>query len=252
MPESNNGLPHDGPFFGEWKVGDLRLSVFHSSPSSRREGLWKALMGNDPSNTARNQADGTIAEHGNVHGNVLRLIVRPEKHDWNVQPDAARAEDGPPTLVSPYDTLDLLQRALAVSVAEVLNVQRLAFGATLIQRGSSLDDALKVIAKHLPGAQPDRDFVYRINRRRRSKNATHVEINRLATWGLGEFLGASVVMGPSVPLQLNPLAPAYLATLQLDINSVPGTSAVSSRTMPALFTELCSLASEIASKGDIP
>jgi hypothetical protein len=127
-------------------------------------------------------------------------------------------------------------------------------GVTLSQPVAELAFGLAMLSKYLPRLEletyGDRDFLYRINRRRISQSAHHVQFNRLASWSLEEVQSSSVQFGAAHRSPKVTSTPSLLIRLVLDINTV-ASSAISVDRMPALFAECIESAREIAVNGDV-
>ena len=119
-----------------------------------------------------------------------------------------------------------------------------------------MGEGMRQLSKYLPRMdlehQGGSDFIYQINKRRRSSHARHVRINRLAKWQLDEFHSGAFRITPSQGPQLETSKPGFASKLVLDINTAPDNNAISADKMPDLFVELMALAREIAAKGDVP
>ena len=243
--------------FAEWDVENFRLTVFHTSDPNI-SGLWERLMGVSPETIDSRPRERVIREQGGANGNQLLLVTQAQRLDWNLLPDPAPDHQigNPPTLKAVDQTIPLLKKALDVTLQSARQVHRLAFGVVLIQQVSGLSEGMRRLSKYLPHLglehQEGLDFIYQINRRRRSTNAHHVRINRLAKWQLEEFHSGAFRISPSQGARLETSELGFVSKLVLDINTAPDNSAISKDRMPNLFVELTALAHEIAVKGDVP
>lgn len=188
----------------------------------------------------------------------LLLVSAYGRLDWHLQP--SQSEPSAPRrgllmLATSDPTLALLSRALKVSIPRQRQVYRLALGATLIHPVSHLANGLALLSGYLPRLElethGDRDFIYRINRRRTSSSARHVEINRIAAWSLEEVISGSIQLTPYQAPQVS-TTPYLCVKLVMDINTVPGGNAFPVDRIPSLFAECKKFAHEIAVKGDVP
>jgi hypothetical protein len=252
-------MSDDAPIngFGEWNVESLRLSVFYSERPSP-SGLWEQVMGIAPESSETRAREGIVQERGLVDGNVLLLVARSSRLDWNLlpAPSPIDAREGPPTLMAADQGIPVLRRALDVSVRACGLVERLALGSELTRRASNLSEGLKQLSEHLPRLDLENlggsDFAYQINRRRMSPHVPHVWINRLSRWQLAEIQSETFTVGPSGTTRLGPPEVILVSKLTLDINTALGSSAFASDKAPNLFDDLAQFASEIAIQGDIP
>jgi hypothetical protein len=243
--------------FAEWDVENFRLTVFHTSDSNI-SGLWERLMGVSPESIDSRPRERVLREQGGANGNNLLLVTQAGRLDWHLQPDPAPDHPigTPPSLKAVNQTLPLLRRALDVTLQSVNQVLRLAFGVVLIQQVSGLNEGMRHLSKYLPHMglenQEGLDFVYQINRRRRSANSLHVQINRLAKWQLEQFHSGALRITPTQGARLETSDSGFVCKLVLDINTAAENNAISKDRMPVLSVELTALAREIAVKGDIP
>ena len=241
--------------FGFWNVESLRLTLFHSTDSPIA-GLWERLMGISPESSESKPRERTLHEQGTAGRNQLLLAAQPGRLDWHLLPSTTGPEHrGLPILTDTDDAVPLLERALTVSLGEVRQATRLAFGAGLLREASSVTKGLDQLAECLPQVsmegQSGQDFVHQSNRRRRSGHAPHVQVNRIAKWQMATHQGGEIVLSPQ-GTQLRNLPPGWVSKLTLDINTAPENSAITTDRMPGLFVELVAFAREIATEGDVP
>ena len=243
-----------GAGFGQWGVENLRLTLFHPSDTSPA-GLWEKLMGVSPEGIDERPNQGVRREQGDAFGNRIQLVTQKQRIDWNVVPNPTLGSDHYPTLTASDRAMSALQDALSVSIQAIRQVQRLAFGATLVRQVSSLDDGMNYLAEFLPHmnleSRGGSDFIYQINRRRLSATARQVQVNRLAKWQLDQFQSGAIRISPSQGPQVQTSEPGFVSRLTLDINTAPESNAISVSRMPNLFDELTAFAREIAVKGDV-
>ena len=243
--------------FAEWDVESLRLSIFHPARPTV-PGLWEKLMGVSPESIDERPRQQLLREVGRANGNRLLSIIQTQRVDWNFRPDPPTDSEivTPPTLADVNQAIPVLQRALGVSLQVAQLVERLAFGVVLVQQIASSDEGMRQLSKYLPHMELETrggsDFVYQINRRRRSSNAPHVQINRLAKWSLEEFHSGALRVTSNQAPQFESSGPRFVNRLVLDINTAPDNSAISAQKMSTLFVEFMVLAREIATNGDVP
>ena len=255
-PPSDNGREGGNIGFSEWEVENLRLSIFHAFRDPQ-EGIWRALVGANPTSTERRHQEPIVLEHGEVGGNRLLLASQSERLDWHIQPQPNRTEgieSTIPTLMEAGRGIDILRDALNASVDVIKPVVRLALGVNLVQGVENPDKGLVILSKYLSRLELEtygtQNFVYQINRRRSSSSAKNIRINRLARWSLDEGQAELINIsghGTNVSRRIQ----FFAARLILDINTV-GTSALSADRTPGLFSEIQYMAQEIADQGDIP
>ena len=242
--------------FAPWAVESLRLTILHPlAPTT--SGLWQKVMGVSPEQIDSRPRQSVLTEQGDAHGNQLRLVTQSERLDWHVVASpVSSVEPGiPPYVTSLEQAITVLGEALDVSLREVHQVDRLAFAPVISQQASSLDEATSKLSVCLPQMdlvqRGGSDFMYQINRRRRSLFAPHVVINCLAKWQVEQFQSGALRISPSRGAQLESSDWGFMVKLLLDINTAPDNNAISNDRMPGLFAELTKLAHKIASEGDV-
>ena len=213
-------------------------------------------MGISPERSESKPRERTLHEQGTTGRNQLLLATQPGRLDWHLLPSATGPEQRSlPILTDTEDAVPLLERALTVSLGEVRQVTRLAFGAGLLREASSVNKGLDQLAECLPQVsmegQSGQDFMHQSNRRRRSGYAPHVQINRIAKWQMATHQGGEIVLSPQ-GTRMRDLPPGWVSKLTLDINTAPDSNAIAIDKMPGLFTEFVAFAREIAIEGDVP
>ena len=147
-----------------------------------------------------------------------------------------------------------MQRALLVTSPAVRDITRLAFGATLLQQVSDINEGASRLLQYLPFLDLEdraaRDLLYQVNRPRRSLTVPHVSVNRLSRWSLELVQSGTLVIRAAQPPQMNTTQEQPVIKLILDINTAPENSAISLSKMPGLLAEFIQFAQEISTKGD--
>ena len=247
--------------FDLWQVENLRLTIFCTLPTTipgTTHGLWERAMRTPPENIVQRPRENSIREQGAVQGNMLRLVTRPNRLDWSILPGPA-TDPGTETFImivkDSEQAISTLRDALNVSIQAAPQVQRLAFGAALFQQAASTNDAMTQLSNYLPHLdlknRGGSDFIYQINRPKRSQSSPHVWINCLTKWQLDQFQSGLFLIGPSQSPQLQTTESGLVNRLILDINTAPDNNAIAASRMPDLFVELTEFARQIAAKGDV-
>lgn len=242
-----------------WGIENVRLSVFH--PGRVLEtALWETAIGSRPESINVRPNEQILQEEGNAYGNRLMLVAQNSRLDWQFSGSPPGTE--PPVSGSPLTLVDVgqvestVQKALEVSMREVRQVDRLAFGAGFVRTAANELEGSMQLSAFLPfigsEQQVGSDFIYQVNRRRRSLTVPHVSINRIARWSLGQHIVGTLQFGPSAPPNISTTAAQLVSKLNVDINSDPRSSAVSLDKMADLLDEFIELAHEIATEGDVP
>ena len=244
--------------FGEWSVESLRLTTFHGVKSPP-QGLWSELMGINPESQDSRPREQFTREQGPLGENRLLLETQRQRLDWKVFPSpppaASNGGSDVPNLLAVEQGVELLQNALTVTLKHISLVNRLALGVVLLKSAMDSSEGIATIVKYVPhlasALDGTSDLIYQINRKRHSRVAPHVEINRLCKWTLEQYQGGALLISPSQNPVFQPDKTRFLAKASLDINTVPSDTAISTKRMPALLGEFIELAREVAIKGDI-
>lgn len=234
--------PETQPAIG-WRTRQLRLTAFPvtvGQPLLLARDWWNAITGNPP--------EGVITEPRN---GIVRIIGACED-----APLAMAAEVGRLDLVRPFDPgmsvpvphqqLPLFADAIPPFVTLVnrwlardsdLDFNRVALGATLQEQRPGIEECRETVNGCLPAVDmrqvEPRDFSFQVNRRRSSRIAPDLVVNRIAKWSI-----------PSA-------SAGTMAVLEVDLNSDPGRAGRLEHAA-GLFAELAGYAEEIARTGDRP
>ena len=242
--------------FGQWSVDHLRLTVFHP-PGFQTSELWELLMRVRPESIEERPRDGVVQQQGEADGNRLLLVTHAERLDWTFVPNptVSHGTNTPPVLLDPNQAVRKLQEALDISLRSVKQVNRLAFGVLLGQQVVNPSEGMSQMSKYLPHMDLEErggsDFIYQVNRRRRSSRVPHVQLNRLARWSLEQFISGGIRIAPAQAPQLQQSGSGFVSRLLLDINTAPENNAIAVERMPGLFVELINLACKVATEGDV-
>jgi hypothetical protein len=242
--------------FGQWNVEHLRLTIFHPSGVDTSN-LWERLMHVLPESRDERPREGVVQQQGEAGGNRLLLITRADRFDWTVIPNPASDAGIMPTpiLVDINQAVTLIQDALRISLQAVTVMDRLAFGALLGQQVADPTEGMSRLSEYLPRLgleeQGVSDFVYQINRRRQSLCVPHAQLNRVARWSSEQIIQGQLRITPALLPQVQPSGTRFVNRLLLDVNTVPGTSAIAHDRFSGLFVELVEIACKVASEGDV-
>ncbi len=247
--------------FGDWDVESLRLSIFHSGEyqDSYSQGLWESVTGQQADSIDSRPKDRTISAIGSVDGNSLILVHQDGRIDWTLQ-SAVGATPQPssevviPKIDSVGRTLPIFQNAVVYSLEAITSVSRVAFAPNLIREVSDINVGFEQLSTFLPHLNLPTahagDFIYQINRIRRSESIRHAHINRIGRWSLELVGGISFRVGPTGQPDMVNTNTKQVRRLMLDINTTQTTSTMAKERIPGLFEELISLAREISTEGD--
>jgi len=161
-------------------------------------------------------------------------------------------ESGFPTIGLFSDAIDSFSELMQSWLEIAPPIQRLALGAVLRQNTVNAQEGYENLSKYLtfPLDKDSSEFLYRINRPRKSQNIADLLINRLSTWSVD--LLAGFVLSPNNPIPYS-LHPAEFAlSLELDINtSADFFGELTPEQLPEILQELVNLSQEIVKEGDI-
>lgn len=242
----------------QWEAESLRVSLF--PPASAAElwestgvltRLWEGVTGTSPESVNSQPKVRITSIEGNTPEGRLRLVAQSNQVNWLVTAEPVNIF---PALSDVNRALRLLRHATNLSLDRFPQVHRLALGAVLIVTVPDPKQGLMQLSKFLPKLELDTtegpDFIYRVNRRRRSAAVPHVQINRVAKWSIVQAGNLEFTLTEQPVLNTSNVG--FAARLDLDINNDPRAGVMAKARIPGLLDELVSLASEIALEGDIP
>lgn len=242
-----------------WQAQVLRLTAFAFQPdSSGPQEWWQTLRGEGPETVVAQPKRDLHQEEGPFQNGTLALKIERRRIDWVLAPrlDPTESTDDIPTLGPFPEALEpfhaLTQRWFPLGPA----VERLAFGAVLLQPVGDHRSGYRLLGSYLHAVQMDpesSEFQYRINRRRHSASVADLQINRLCTWSCVRWEGVRMALElGSLTAERRPLGRGYACRLELDINTDPEFPGELPRgQLPKLFAELIDRGREIAARGDI-
>ena len=238
-----------------WRTEQLRLTVFSDSgrPTVFARDWWNAITGTPPERISEEPRTGVVQLRGTFEGAPLLMVADENRLDMRQlfaaqRPAAPVLPEFPPAIPS---FVALAVRWLALELRPP--IQRLAFGAILIQPVPLLEDCRRVLAQYLPSIDMEttelRDFLYQVNRRRSSETITGLEVNRLVKWSTQRI--QEIVVSAQTKVTVGDLT--FATRLDVDVNSDPEqVGNLRSNRLVRLFEELVSLAQHIATTGDHP
>ncbi len=214
-------------------------------------------MGEPPAERSIRPRERIVKEEGPYQDGWLTVEATPARIDWRLGQNPASPLSFLPVF-GPYNEIheEFLQ-LVRKWPGPGQPVHRLAFGAVLLLPCGSLSEACRELARLLPSVEihPDntRDFLYRINRRRRSSALEgQGEINRLSTWSVVEVVGIEVDMSSVGSPARGDALDMQACRLELDVNSAPEFDGpMTSGQAASLTGELFELASELVAEGDV-
>lgn len=239
-----------------WDVENFRLTAF-LSPSAQilEPNWWKALTGKDPDRTTLDRRIGLQQEEGKfkdekIEGTLV-LTIQPTRIDWQLVPLLDIPASGF-SIGSFTDSLEGFLNLMQRWIKSAPQIQRLAFGAILNKPVNSQKEGYDWVSNYLPSVKLDDDsseFLYQINRPRKSSAISGLSINRLSKWNVN-LVG--FILNTSNPERYITKPLQFFVGLELDINTTPDfPGELPSENLPQVFLELVELGKEIVIKGDI-
>lgn len=246
-----------------WLAGGLRLTAFPTQPWEV-ETLrgWEQLVGRAPEQRQSLPREATIQENGSYGDGSLTFKADPTRVDWHYAAETEpESEDLPLNLGTFSHAVDEFGPIMKRWLRSAPPISRLAFGAILLRVVDDRARGFRQLDGYLPSVKLDpkntRDFMYQINRRRRSKlDVKGLEINRLTKWSVAQIqpFMASTSGGDITELRtVHRGKTIYACRLEEDINTAPEfKERLPHRKLPHLFDELLDLGLEISDAGECP
>ena len=241
-----------------WQTEVLRHSTLLREPLNLSDlSLWEPLVGKPPIERSIKPREQFVKEEGPYLDGWLTVEARPKRIDWRLGHNPQSRPSFLP-IIGPYNELheEFLQFIRKWQGPDQ-PVHRLAFGAVLLLPCDSLSEAYLALDRLLPSVviDPDntRDFLYQINRRRRSSALEgRGEINRLSTWSVVEVAGIEIDVSSVGISAKSDALDKKVCRLEIDVNSAPEFEGPIDPDQAELLTmELFGLASELVAEGDV-
>jgi hypothetical protein len=252
------------PELSAWQAESLRLTAFPAGIATPQQLAawkgWDATLGSPPANSASRERGQQILEDGEFGGGWLSLARQTVRVDWVLQAKAMpdQSTETFPSVGAFIEVLPPFRDAMARWLAGAPPLNRLAFGAVLNLPVDSRETGYRIISPLLPlrlDVANSRDFLYQINRPRLSSTAgvERLEINRLSRWMVSLLARANLRISDAQVQVFGKEAVTSACRVELDINSSgERLEALPGGAYDGLLRELVDMASEIASKGDVP
>jgi len=253
-----------------WQAEALRLTAFVPHDATfGPESWWSELTGQPPERQTNRPREGQWETDGplarpDLAGARLVLTTRRGRVEWLLVPELASGE-GPVDIESlhlgPFsDVFPIFCQMMRDWLpASGLDIARVALGVTLRLPVETKEAAYSLISKYVPCplATDSSDFLYRINRPRRSTSlGDDTIINRLATWAVVHLVPLRIAVsggGAAAEAVSRQGEPFIACRVELDINTAADRTGTLPRArLDALLAELGNLAVEIAVEGDKP
>ena len=245
-----------------WLLDELRFTVFPVSAFKSGEGIWKERVGEEPEQEVSQPRDGAFHATGPFLEDRLSLqIVENSVLHWIYHKDPPDP-DGKPAefMIGEFPEAARPFRELVNSWLHFCPpLKRIAWGLKLIKLAESRDHGFEIAAEYLKNIKIDpsnsSDFLYQINRRRRSKSGVpNLEINRLNNWRVIQRVSGGAKMAAGGAVESHPTKVLLAGcSLTLDVNTSPEyLGPFPSDKLGSVQEELFEAACDITVHGDIP
>lgn len=246
------------PPLDSWEAAGLELIAFPADqPAAFRQHWWQELTGVSEFDSTRKKAERVDA--GTYQGRHLRLTMDPLRCSWALMPAIEIDAEGVslPVVGAYPEARQWFEELMVRWLTELCPpVTRIAFAARLVQRTESREHAYRLLGRYLPRVEVDPEaweFQYRINRRRATTTGIpDLAINRLATWNAVRF-NLQAAFGIKNAGLIKSVSRNFDACmLAVDINTDQEYRGnLPQEQLPAIWRELVSLGTEIATRGDV-
>lgn len=237
----------------DWQIESIRVTAFINGQLNpdMLEKWTREVSENTPSQLNKTPTSFKCVSrstvgflHANWNGNRLDVILSSEKQQ-NRQAIAPISEAT--SIFGQF--VDRMPE-----IGELAPVDRLAFGLTLTAPVSSDSEGLEKLSPSIPSLNlpsTARDFLYRVNIPCRSNTSEDLNLNRLATWSVGQAQIIQVELhGDGSQSQNSVLLPTAIR-LELDINTDKDTQlAADVNVVRNLLNELKGIAMNVATIGE--
>ena len=244
-----------------WLCEYLRFSALWTEPSDAAARLkWDAVVGRPPEQREEQPRIGTIREVGPVGDGLagLELRLSPGRADWLLSP--ALPPDVQlttlPNLGGIEDVLEGFRGLVFARAAAAYEAPRFALGAVVLHpadRDASYAELAQLVPQmkgHLAGAS---DFIFQINRPRRSRVIPDVLINRLTRWTSVSFASVRVSLSSQGEVTQRPAQPLSATRVEIDVSTAADRQTpIPEPARAPLFNELATIMIEIVYAGDVP
>ncbi len=246
----------------ELQTESLRLTAF-LAPSVQVSELvepnwWSDLVGAQPETKTSKPGRGELQEAGPVGDRTLVLSVQPVRVDWFLTPRYEGSVPPETRWAGRFaDTLGVFDALMTRWLGMCPALSRLAFGAVVFEPVRDKVAGYRRLAEYLPAVRLDPegsyDFFYQINRPRNSTAIDGLRINRLSRWSVAQFVQLRFTFSRQ-SIQSAPAGEGEQACrIELDISTAPEFASELPRpSLPQIFEELKTLATELAAQGDVP
>ena len=248
---------------GQLLVESVRLTAFVEPSLQLGEPTWWAdLTGIEPEQRVSKPSRRELQETGAFGEQSLVLSIQPGRVDWFLTPSSPETPadiSGELRSTGPFPQVFgtfMVPMLRWLKNAPALN--RLAFGAVLLEPVDDKQAGYKRLSEYLPTVQIDaagsEDFLYQINRPRKSNlGIDGLRVNRLSKWSVAfyQHVKFGIPAGPE-PAFSYAGSRMLACRIELDISTPPVLPGELPRErLDEIFREMVNFAAEIGEHGDL-
>lgn len=244
-----------------WKVETMRLTAFTLTADQADPDMWwDSVVGSPPESKLVKMKGASQMFEGIIDSRKLVLNVEVNRVDWVIAPNIGPDEDlkDVPNVGAFEDVSKSFEEMSLRWLAMERPIQRLAWGATLLLPVADRKAGYHTLGKYLPSVKLDpdtsADFLYQINRWKKSSVIPDLIVNVLQKWSVmkiqrivaqipstgGGIMGAVTGEGFDA------------CRIELDINSAPDyQGSFNADQAKALYFEFAGYGAAVAAKGEL-
>ena len=238
----------------DWQIESIRVTAFLNGQLN--PGMLETWLGKVSENSP-SQINKTPSSFIGVSRSTAGFL----RTDWNANRlDVVLSSEPPPssqTIMPISEVTSLFSRFVdrIPEIGELTPVDRLALGLILTFQVPNQSEGLEILSPSivslnlLPSAQ---DFLYRVNYPRKSATIDGLNLNRLATWTVGQVQLIQFMIKPDGSHVQQTISQAPFAIrLELDINTDQEMQlGANIELLKNLLNELKAIAVEVATRGE--
>lgn len=219
---------------------------------------WETTIGDRPDQVHVDNQKKAKIQKSMIKGNLWTMICQPGRVDWTLEAIEKESDTTLDLLAlgsMSTGTLEPFVNAIEKWLSICTPINRLAFGANLGKVTDNMRTGCEEIQQYLPSVELDpqntANFLYQINRPRKSKVDSKITINRLNTWSMVIISTGGVMIDPTASKVLGNVQHVNVCKLELDINTASSNSKIAEDKAIDMFKELTEQGHEISNKGDV-
>ena len=219
---------------------------------------WEETIGDKPEKVHVDNKRKVRVQKSLLNGNFWTMICQPGRVDWNLEAVEKESDKTSELLAlgaMSDNTLEPFVKIVRKWLGKCPSTNRLAFGADLGKVTNDIHTGCEEIQKYLHSIKLDpkntTDFLYQINRPRKSKVDSNIIINRMNTWSVVSVSTGGVTINPTTSKISANVQNMYVCRLELDINTALSDNNIAKNKVYKVFQELVECGQEISDKGDV-